>query len=118
MPEAHSKEETARQVLVVDDDLDFCEVISDELSRAGYRPRACTTAEQALDLLRTSSFHALLTDQVMPRISGLELVRRALSVDPGLRCVVFSGCARPEGVKLPWLQKPFNARDLVAAVKH
>jgi DNA-binding NtrC family response regulator len=117
MGEASSREAPAKQILIVDDDRDSCEVLAEVLNEEGFQSKACTNAEQALDLLRQGKFQALLTDAVMPDISGVELVKRALAVDSRLRCVVLSGYSRPEGVSLPWLRKPINVDALLMALR-
>jgi DNA-binding response OmpR family regulator len=116
MGEAPTTEAPRRRILIVDDDRDYCEVLADVLNGAGFQSKACTTAGQALDLLHRDRFQALLTDAVMPDLSGVELVRRARALDSRLRCVVLSGYGRPEGVDLPWLRKPFDVGALVSAL--
>jgi CheY-like chemotaxis protein len=103
----------SRRVLVVDDDPESCALLAELLSWEGFQPSACTTGERALELLRLAHYDALVTDQIMPGISGVDLARRALDIDSSLRCVVLSGYARPEGINLPWIRKPINTEALI-----
>jgi YesN/AraC family two-component response regulator len=74
-------------------------------------------SREAVPRLRADSFFALLTDQMMPDITGVDLVRRARSVDSRLRGIVLSGYSRPEGVDLTWFRKPVDTDALVTALR-
>ena len=63
-------------ILVVDDDLDFRELVAEILAAEGYLVRQAASAEQALDVLTGEPVHLVLTDQRMPGLDGLELTRR------------------------------------------
>lgn len=101
------------EILVVEDDDDTREVLAYVLHVHGLETRSCSTGEEALALVCSHHFDALITDQVMPGMTGLELVRRARSVDPELRCVVLSGYSAPSDADVPWLQKPISIGALV-----
>ena len=65
-------------------------------------------------------FDLLLTDVVMPGMTGIELARRLLVLDPGLRVLFMSGyaedMARSTSLPGPFLAKPFTPDALVRAV--
>ena len=48
------------------------------------------TGEEALDLVRKKAFQLLILDLNLPGLGGLELLKRLLKTDPGLRILVFS----------------------------
>lgn len=106
----------ALEVLLVDDDEDTRSLLVDLLHERGLDTHACSTGEEALALLRGQHFDAMITDQVMPGITGLELVQRARSVDASLRCVVLSGSPAPSGADVTWVRKPVSIGVLVAAL--
>ncbi|MGH7782354.1 MAG: sigma-54-dependent transcriptional regulator, partial [Candidatus Binatia bacterium] len=62
-------------VLVVDDDSDICEVISDRLELLGYRVVTATGGKQGLELLTHQSPQLVLLDIEMPDMNGLEVLR-------------------------------------------
>lgn len=64
-------------ILIVDDIRDNRAVLSRRFSRRGYRITEAECGEQALDLLETETFDAVLLDVVMPGIDGIEVLRRA-----------------------------------------
>ena len=108
---------TRAVVLVVDDDDAVRAVTLDMLSSLGYTVRAASGGTEALALLDNGdTIDLLLTDVVMPGMSGPELARRARVSRPHLPIVFISGYANPEGIAGEALdrlvRKPFGAKDL------
>ena len=71
--------------------------IGDTLSRFGYRPVLAETPNEALALLAKASapLDLLLTDVVLPEMSGMHLAQRLTKLQPGLRVVFMSGHIDP-----------------------
>ena len=63
-------------LLITDDDRDFRETLSEVFDRRGFRTLLASDGEQALDIARRETVHLLLTDMHMPRLTGLETIRR------------------------------------------
>lgn len=115
-------------ILVVDDDVEIRLVISDYLEvSAGYSVLTAVDGEEALDMVERYHPHLMVTDIVMPRLNGYELVRRVRQ-HPTFRLlpVIFlSGRNKTEeriqgyqsGADL-YLPKPFEVRELGAAVRN
>jgi len=91
------------------------------LEEAGYTVKEASHGEQALEVARRSDepIDLLVTDVVMPRMSGAKLVAELTAERPGLRVMFVSGYAEsviategslPEGAD--FLPKPFTARKL------
>jgi signal transduction histidine kinase/CheY-like chemotaxis protein/predicted hydrocarbon binding protein len=123
--EAESLEETTVQgsgtVLVAEDGAELREVIGESLQAFGYKPILAANAEEALRILENPKrkVHTLLTDVVMPGVSGVELASRALELRPSLNVVFMSGYAPdPRHRALfardgaAFLQKPFTPQEL------
>jgi hypothetical protein len=110
-------------VLVVEDEDAVREAAQRILSAAGY---SVLTAPNGDAALQTSGAHAgridlLLSDMVMPGMSGRELARRLRAARPGIRVVYMSGyaediAARDEGLDGPLLMKPFTRVPLLQSV--
>lgn len=100
-------------VLVVEDEEDVRDLARDLLEMNGYTVLEASNAE---DAIRLGESHArtidlVITDVVMPRMSGPELIRRLRARRPGLRVLCMSGYPEqpePERVWTAWLQKPFT----------
>jgi CheY-like chemotaxis protein len=105
-------------VLAVDDDEAVRHTTADILKGLGYGVLQAANGEAALALLNQNAMiDVLLTDVVMPGMSGPELARRARSSHPRLPIVFISGYADPEGIagdviSYPLVKKPFRPSDL------
>ena len=114
-----------RTVLVVEDEEEVRSLTRDVLEMHGYTVLEALDPEDALRLGQThpGPIHLLITDVVMPRVSGPELARRLRDGRPTLRVLCMSGypedADRPagEGGWNGWLQKPFSPDGLVAKVR-
>jgi two-component system cell cycle sensor histidine kinase/response regulator CckA len=110
------------RVLLVEDDPGVRALAGSVLSRAGYDVLLAQGAAAALDLLDdTGTIDLLVTDLVMPTMSGLELAGVIRERQPGLPVLFISGYSvdvdiaehvQPEHL----LEKPFTAADLTARV--
>jgi two-component system, cell cycle sensor histidine kinase and response regulator CckA len=108
-------------ILLVEDEPLVRELSRDMLERQGYRVILAANAKEAEQLSASAgSFDLLITDAVMPTISGAELARRMRAAHPGLKVLYISGYAESEqpdrhelGVEgAAFLQKPFSADSL------
>lgn len=61
-------------LLLVDDSVSVRKIVAKMLSRAGYRVSTAADGTEALELMRTTTFDALLSDLEMPRMNGYELI--------------------------------------------
>lgn len=110
------------RVLIVEDDPDQYEVIAFALDAAGYEVEHARDGTEALAVLNRFRPHVLVTDLIMPGMSGDELIRRIREREgPRPRVVVISGldrlrerCERlgADGC----LGKPFDLDALLSAV--
>lgn len=112
-------------VLVVEDEDQVREIVQRVLSKNGYRVLAAGDGIEALALAdaHEGEIHLLLTDVVLPRISGKELVDTMLSRSPSTRILFMSGY--PQDVLehgtieggLPLIEKPFTPQALLRRVR-
>ncbi|RIL09833.1 MAG: hypothetical protein DCC75_05660 [Proteobacteria bacterium] len=101
----------ASEILVVEDDDNIRKVVVCMLESLGYRSSSCSCAEDALDLCRQRSFDLVLVDMVMPKMSGLALLKHLRREFPGLQLLLMTGYgstvdAAPAGLSV--LAKPFD----------
>ncbi len=80
-------------VLLVDDERVLVELCEEFLAELGYEPLGFTSPREALDafLAEPSSFDLVLTDQTMPEMTGIELIRQIRAVRPELPVLLMSG---------------------------
>ncbi|MGE0226337.1 MAG: ATP-binding protein, partial [Acetobacteraceae bacterium] len=118
---ADSEHERGLRILLVDDDPLVLASTTTMLEELGHEAvRAVASGAEALDVLdRSGDFDLLLTDYMMPGMSGVELATRARALHPGLPVLLASGFAELDGlagVTWPRLRKPFSLADLSAAL--
>lgn len=115
-----------QKVLVVDDDQDILDLISFNLSRAGFDCLAAPDGLQALDALQKQSPDLVVLDIMLPGISGIEILRRLRYDQASRRIPVIMLTARSEevdrilGLELgadDYVTKPFSVRELVLRVQ-
>lgn len=114
---------TPRHVLVVDDDTMLRELTVDMLRQEGHSATPASTGEEALRMIESSEFDLLLTDLVMPGMTGWDVIDGAARIRPGLPVVLMTGLGQivaPEecaakGV-MAVLSKPFTLDEIAAAV--
>ncbi|HSX73510.1 MAG TPA: response regulator, partial [Shinella sp.] len=101
------------KVLLVDDDALARISTADMLRDIGYDVHEAQSAEDALLLLEEDRFDILITDHLMPGMSGIELGRAVRARWSGTRVVIASGFAEAElEANLPRITKPFRRREL------
>jgi CheY-like chemotaxis protein len=106
-------------VLVVDDDAEVRETLSNILESRGYTVIDAATGREALDILeRDETIGILFTDVIMPGISGITLAKKAMEMRPDLKVVLASAyMGEGSAADLPVLKKPFQTADLLAALE-
>ena len=83
----------ASRVLVVDDERSMRELLSIVLRRDGYDVRVAETGKAALEVLKRERVDILITDIRMPEMSGVDVLREAKLIDPGVICIVMTAFA-------------------------
>ncbi|KQR77625.1 hypothetical protein ASG03_14590 [Rhizobium sp. Leaf341] len=115
-----SRASLPKRVLVVDDNPDTLQAARALAEEAGLTTVTAGGAEEALRILRsTAGIDALLSDVMMPGISGIELAEQARREFPSLRMVLMTGYSEKldQGHALPCavLLKPFGRSELETA---
>ena len=79
------------RVLVVDDDDALLNMMSLHLRKKGFQVECAKDGFEAMQVLRSSGpFCVMVTDLMMPGLSGLELLRRARKLDPLIEVIVIT----------------------------
>jgi CheY-like chemotaxis protein len=108
---------TTGTALLVDDEELVRASTADMLGDLGYAVVEAASAEEALSIVAEGrSFDVLVTDHLMPGMTGIELAREVSGRLPGTKVLVISGYAEVDGVApdLSRLTKPFRQADLSA----
>jgi len=105
-------------VLLVDDEPLVRASTAHMLSELGYRVVEAVSADEALVLLDGADFDLLVTDHLMPGMSGADLTHEVRIRRPTLPVLIISGYAEEDGIapELPRLTKPFRQLELAAKI--
>lgn len=79
------------RVLVVDDEESIRYSVGEYLRRRGEECQTAESGEQALEYLRGEDYDVMLTDLMMPGLSGMDVVREAKRLRPQLVCIILTG---------------------------
>jgi CheY-like chemotaxis protein len=116
---AEAPKTRALTIVSVDDDplvaFNTCAMLED----LGHTVFCASSGPEALNLLRQHNVDLLISDHVMPGMTGIALANAALSEWPGLPIIIATGYAElPDGAgkNLPKLAKPFFQEDLAGAI--
>ena len=113
-------------ILMVDDERQICDLVSEILTNAGWKVVSVNNGEEAVDILKNSRPDLIISDIVMPKMDGLELIRyvkgnEVTSQIPFIFLtfkddVDFNIQGRDIGADA-YLQKPFHPKLLVSVVR-
>ncbi|MBL8826552.1 MAG: PAS domain S-box protein [Planctomycetaceae bacterium] len=113
-------------VLVVDDEVAICSIIAQVLRSQGYTVLVASSAAEALKLVEQHphDIHLLITDVVMPQVSGEQLAQQVRQLRPAIQVVYMSGYFeretrgdRPATSIERLLPKPFTPQELKTIVR-
>jgi PAS domain S-box-containing protein len=116
----------AETVLLVEDDHDVRELLGKTLERHGYRLLQAATGKDALEYIedRRMAIDLLVTDAVLPELSGPALAGHAMKLRPSIRVLFISGYTDDAMLRLgvsnrneAFLQKPFGSEALLRKVR-
>jgi two-component system chemotaxis response regulator CheY len=120
------EEKMAKTILAVDDSASIRQMVSFTLKSAGYEVVEAVDGQDGLDKAKTRNIHLVLTDQNMPRMDGLTLIKnlRALpqyASSPILMLTTESSDAMKSQGRAAgatgWLVKPFDPQKLIEVVR-
>jgi len=111
-------------ILVVEDDVELLQLVSNRLSESGYEVRRAETGRQALDQVAEKVPDLVLLDVMLPEIDGLEVCRRLRAAHPLLYILMLTARSeemdRVVGLEVgadDYVTKPFSLSELVARVR-
>ncbi len=118
-----NKIEGHENILIVDDDSDVLNLISDLLETHGYHVIPVNNALNAIDTFRENlgKIHLVISDIVMPLVEGNDLVKILRTINPEIKILVISGFSNADigegGPIDAFLKKPFEGTELLATIR-
>lgn len=112
------------RILVVDDEKENRELLWEALTTEGYTVETAEDGLKALDLLKRESFHVVLSDLMMPKMDGVELLKEIKKIDPFIVGIILTGYASietaVEAIKIGayhYITKPFRLSEIKLIIK-
>jgi two-component system alkaline phosphatase synthesis response regulator PhoP len=112
------------RILVVDDDHDIRRLSAEVLMHHGYQVDAAEDGAVAWDALQLKRYDLLVTDNNMPKVSGVELLKKVYAARMALPVIMATGTLpREEFIRYPWLQpaatllKPYAMEEFLGTVQ-
>lgn len=113
-----------KHILVVDDEISICEVISQYLRKSGYLVSTAPSGEEAVELLRQHSVNLVISDIKMPGMTGVDLLKHIKEVHTSLPVLMTTGFptldTAIEALKLgafDYMTKPFHLEEIGEKVR-
>jgi DNA-binding NtrC family response regulator len=120
------KQETTNpaRILVVDDDREMSQFLADVLGEEGYRVEMVHDGPSAVERYRADSFDLTITDLMMPRMRGTELVRQLKEIDAHALVLLITAFGSIESAveamhagAFHYVTKPFRTDEILLQVK-
>ena len=112
-----------KKILVVDDDKDLCDLISDIISNEGYSVLSAYDASTAINRIIADKIDVMIIDNKLSGNSGINVIEQSKYLNPGLKTIMISAFgntntklrAKDLGV-YDFLDKPFDIKKLIRRV--
>jgi len=112
------------KILLVDDEKDFLDVMSERIEARGMEVTTADSAQKALEQVESEGFDAIILDLMMPGMDGLETLKAIKEKNPDIQVILLTGHATVEkGIEamklgaLDFVEKPANLDKLTKVIK-
>jgi YesN/AraC family two-component response regulator len=114
-------------VVLIDDNESTIDLITSFIPKENYSVFSTLSAKTGFEYIKNNQVHILITDIIMPEVSGLEIISEMIKIKPNLKIIAISGggaintkqfLSLADGLGAhKVLPKPFVADDLLSALK-
>jgi DNA-binding response OmpR family regulator len=122
---ARGQKNSSRRILVVDDDRESRQLKIDLLTSSGYQAEAADDGAAGWEALRSHDYDLVITDNHMPRMTGLEMIEKLHITRMTIPVIMVTGhLPTEEFARKPWLkpeamlQTPFANRELLETISN
>ena len=112
------------QILLIDDDLNLCKVISHQLQKNGHEVVLANSGNEGLICFQNSNFDLIITDIQMPDITGIEVLKKIRQIDKQVIVIIITAYGSVENAieacrlgANDYITKPFGQEQLFFVVE-
>lgn len=112
------------KILIVDDDLNLCSVLNEELTEIGFNSHFCNNADSAIDFLKQNVVDLILLDLKMPEKDGFYVLNVIKQLGLDIKVIVLTAYADVQSAidsaKLganDFISKPYDLDELIITVR-
>ncbi len=112
------------RILIVDDDLQICETLAEILSDEGFEVEYVLSGEEALQKIDSESYDVVITDLLMPKVDGMEILTHVKRVKPKTQVIMITAFATIENAveamkrgASDYIAKPFKINEIQSSIK-
>ena len=114
----------SENVLIVDDEKEFLEILSERMAARGMNVSTASTAEDALNMIEKESYDVVIMDYMMPALDGFQALKLMKARQPEMKIILLTGNvpdekrieARALGA-LDVIEKPPDLKELIQKIK-
>jgi DNA-binding NtrC family response regulator len=121
---AHHDNEIPHCILVVEDEANIRKANTEILTDSGYHVDGAEDGAVAWEILQLKRYHLVITDNEMPKVTGVELLKKLHAARMGVLVIMATGTLPQEQfARYPWIRpvavllKPYTLVELLGAVK-
>jgi len=114
----------SKSILVVDDDLDFLEIIKRILENKGYEVDTAPSANEAISRLKERFFNVAVLDISLPDADGTELISRIIEIHQDIIAIMLTGHSSVQNAvkslnrgAFAYLEKPLDTANLISVIE-
>ncbi len=115
---------SSARILVLDDEEGMCKLLKSILAEAGHHVQTVTSPLTALEIVREQQFEIVIADINMPELNGLEFLKKAIEIRPGLYFIMITAYGSIENAvdamrfgAFDYITKPFQGDEIRISVK-
>lgn len=112
------------RVLVIDDDLNTCNLLMRVLQKEGFEVTTATTPSKAIESFKSNNFDLVITDFYMPEMNGVQILEEVKRISPDVDVIVMTAYASIDNAveamrkgAYDYIVKPFQNDDLILSIK-
>ncbi len=117
----HDKEKLKKNILLVEDEEAVAMFITQALQNEGYNLLGSESSVDAIEVFRNNTVDIIITDVIMPEMSGEEMINCIREINPDVEIIFISGYSEQKleniNYKYHFLQKPFSLDQLIAKIQ-